>query len=397
MKVAVVYHEADPEAGGYFTIQTTLLETLRAVAASTRHEFLYYSVGPNAPVSGDARWLPEKKLETYRSAADRVGRRFPGTPAARLSGPSRLDRALAPDGIGLVWFISNHVEDSDLPFVFTVWDIAHRVTPWFPEVSSEGTWEQRERLHARYLPRASRVIVPNAAGAEQVTRFYDVPLERQLLLPHPTPKFALDAAAEPARPRDVLERYGIAEPYLLYPAQLWPHKNHVGAIDALRAIKESGRDYQLVLVGSEPQSVRGQREHIERVAAQMGVKDRVHFLGFVDLTDLVALYQHAFALLYLSFFGPENLPPLEAFALGCPVIYGDVPGAREQLGDAALIVDPTDSSAIAAAVRSLEAPELREKLTKAGSARSAELTPEAYVNGVVEFIDTFDSVRRCWP
>jgi glycosyltransferase involved in cell wall biosynthesis len=41
---------------------------------------------------------------------------------------------------------------------------------------------------------------------------------------------------------------------------------------------------------------------------------------------------------YPSFFGAENLPPLEAFALGCPVIAADMPGAREQLGDAAILV-----------------------------------------------------------
>ena len=56
----------------------------------------------------------------------------------------------------------------------------------------------------------------------------------------------------------------------------------------------------------------------ERSRASAGIAAHVHFLGFVDTEDLVALYQHAHALTYLSFFGPENLPPLEAFALGLP-------------------------------------------------------------------------------
>ncbi len=51
-------------------------------------------------------------------------------------------------------------------------------------------------------------------------------------------------------------------------------------------------------------------------------------LGLVDEDELIGLYQHAHALVYLSRFGPENLPPLEALALGCPAIVANVPGRR---------------------------------------------------------------------
>ena len=66
----------------------------------------------------------------------------------------------------------------------------------------------------------------------------------------------------------------------------------------------------------------------ERQAAERGLAGAVHILGFVSDEELVALYQHAHALLYLSRFGPENLPPLEAFALGCPAIVEDVCGCE---------------------------------------------------------------------
>lgn len=409
MRVAVVYHAPDPEAGGYFTIQQTVVEALRALEPETKHEFRYYAAAAEEPRDGDATWLQDGKraqayaglarlrlrAQAYVGLASSVVRDFGVTRGVSgLVRPSRLDRQLDADGADLVWFISNHVEECDRPYIFTLWDLAHREAPWFPEVRRGGEWERRELHYRRWLPRAARVIVPNAAGADQVERYYSVPRDRQLLLGHPTPAFALEAAAREPMPVAAIERHGVGGRYLLYPAALWPHKNHRAAIAAVRELADRGAPFELVCVGSDRD---GQAEHLRGLAAGLGVAAHVHFLGFVSIEELAALYQHAFALLYLSFFGPENLPPLEAFALGCPVVYGDVPGAAEQLGDAALLVPPTDVARIADAVQSLEDAALRERYVEAGRARSVQLTPKAYVRGVIDFLDEFQMVRGCWP
>jgi glycosyltransferase involved in cell wall biosynthesis len=146
-------------------------------------------------------------------------------------------------------------------------------------------------------------------------------------------------------------------------------------------------------VGSD----KGYLDHVRALARDAGVLDRVRFLGFVETDELVALYRGAHALVYLSFFGPENLPPLEAFALGCPVVQSDVPGARDQLGDAALFVAPTDAAAVADAVRRCESEDVRAKLVDAGRTRAAGLTADGYVRGVLDFLDDFEPVRSCWP
>ena len=91
-------------------------------------------------------------------------------------------------------------------------------------------------------------------------------------------------------------------------------------------------------------------------------------------------------LLYQSFFGPENLPPLEAFALGCPVIAANVSGAVEQLGDAAILVDPKTLEEIAGAIRTLHNDRKlfsRTGLSRAG-ARLAR-TADHFVRGVFSF------------
>src|SRR5437762_10866221 len=94
----------------------------------------------------------------------------------------------------------------------------------------------------------------------------------------------------------------------------------------------------LVCVGED----RGTKEHVMREAKALGVEHRIHTPGFVERSRLTSLYQHADALLYPSLFGPDNLPPLEAMALGCPVVAARVAGAEEQLGNAAALVDPFD-------------------------------------------------------
>ena len=117
----------------------------------------------------------------------------------------------------------------------------------------------------------------------------------------------------------------------------------------------------------------------------------------MPVEDLVALYRGAFALAYVTFFGPENLPPLEAFALGCPVIASDVSGAREQLGDAALFADPRNPAEIAATITTLHGNDsLRRTLVEQGRARAERWTAKEFVRGVFAALDEFEPVRRCW-
>jgi glycosyltransferase involved in cell wall biosynthesis len=130
---------------------------------------------------------------------------------------------------------------------------------------------------------------------------------------------------------------------------------------------------------------------------ELRLSDPVHILGFVATDELIALHKNAHALVYLSYLGPENFPPLEAGALGCPVVAADVPGARQQLGDAAMLVDPTDPLAVADAVTRLEDGSVRAQLVERGRKLAQERTAEAFVRGVPDFLDRFEAQRRCWP
>ena len=101
--------------------------------------------------------------------------------------------------------------------------------------------------------------------------------------------------------------------------------------------------------------------------------------------DLVSLYQRATALVFPSLFGPENFPPLEAFALECPVVAGRIPGAEEQMGEAAILVDPTNHELWSDAVVSiLQDRELRATLIARGKKRA----PGLWADGVCSRTDS---------
>jgi glycosyltransferase involved in cell wall biosynthesis len=167
----------------------------------------------------------------------------------------------------------------------------------------------------------------------------------------------------------------------------------VNLLLALKELRDAGTAIPLVLTGADY----GNKVYVESTIDLLGLHDQVKILGFVDRKTLTALYQNALALTYVSFFGPENLPPLEAFALNCPVIASKVDGAEEQFGDAAILVDPANVDEIAAAIEKVYKSEsLRKELAEKGKRRAASWTSIDFVRGALEIIKEFEPIRRTW-
>jgi glycosyltransferase involved in cell wall biosynthesis len=389
MRIGILLGNSDPTAGGGYTFQKEVFDALLAIGAQSRHSFVFLchpdmaAKLPHKPLL-NAEVVP---LEVARSA--KRGARF----ARRLWAARKtrsLEEQLRAARVEFVWQLSAPGQVLEVPYMVVVWDLQHRLQPWFPEVSANGNWQHRDSLYGAVLGRAAAIIVGTQVGKIEVERFFRIDPSRILVMPHPTPRvlgLTIDG-------RSVREKYGISGDYLFYPAQFWAHKNHVNLLLALDLLKERiDRPMNVVFVGADY----GNLQHVEAAVERLGLTNRVHFLGFVPREDLIDLYKEAFALSYVTFFGPENLPPLEAFGLGCPVIASEVSGAREQLQDAALFVDPASPEQIAQAVMRLASEEgLRQKLTDAGRKIASARTPEGFVMEALAFLDRFEAVRRCW-
>ena len=395
MHIALVLADFAPNAGGGYTFQADVYRAFVDYAAESRHEFSVLCDTAAIRDLADSSALPSnvRLASVRRSATARltslVHREMPIT-RRLLPGSGPIERAARAAGASAVWYVAGGAyEATDIPFVATVWDVQHRSHPWFPEVAAGGAWDGRERSLRRFLHRASIVITGTRTGQEELATYYGVPPARTRILPHPTPAFALEAATTPLPPR-----FELSPGYLLYPAQFWPHKNHTNLLLALRLLRdEHGWQSPLVLVGSD----KGNGEHIRRLVEDQGLSEHVRFLGFVSQQELTALYKNALALTYVSWSGPENLPPLEAFALGCPVVASRIAGAEEQLGSAAVLVDPGDPADIAAAVSKLASDPIgRAKLVELGLARACRWTSREFVRGVVRIFDEIEPILRCW-
>ena len=401
MKIGIVVNQLEPEIGGGYTFKLAILDAL--ARADSKHEFIILDLSgkPGQSSSSFPRITIDKP--TLVSEQQSMGRRFskylPGrfrrhdSPAPGVG--AALQKAISENGITLAWFIDQVGGEVTVPYFYTVWDLQHRIQPWFPEVSvSDNTWFQREEMYNRMLKRASLVITGTNVGKGEIAQLYGVYEDNIAVIPLPVPLIGADLPESQGSPAPIHEKYGIPDSFLLYPAQFWAHKNHVNLLHALKiAVERSGSTPDLVLVGSD----RGNLAHVRGKIEELGLEDRVHILGFVPAQDLAGLYQSALGLVFVSYFGPDNLPPLEAFHFDCPVIASGVSGATEQLGDAALLVDPDSPEDIADAILVLQSDSgLREKLVSEGKQALTGKSPDDYARQMIGHLDRFEKLSSNW-
>ena len=393
-----VFLEGLPEAGGGFQLQMAILDGLRRIRDEGNLEYVVFVPAP-LTISWLAEWpnvqvVPLERPNLARRAGQRFLRSFRGAPASiRRRITTQAEELIAKHRIDLVYYPSPNFLclDHDAPYVLTVYDLQHRLQPEFPEVSSRWKWAARERFYEEAIPRAFMTIVATAALRSDVARCYGVREERVRVLPYiPGPSAHIPQGGEEA----IRNKYKLPAGFLFYPARFWPHKNHAGLLHALQILRDrEGVRLPLILVGTD----KGNLPYLRRVIQHLGLEEQVFVLGFVPDEDIAALYRQALALTMPSFFGPTNLPPVEAFALGCPVITADLAGAREHFGEAAILVNPRDPGDIALGIlRVYKDAALREELTRRGREVIARWSAMDYARALVEVFESFAPIRRCW-
>ncbi len=246
--------------------------------------------------------------------------------------------------------------------VGVIHDLMHRHERHFPEVSQRGLFHRRERHYRNICAAATIILVDSAVGKSHVIEAYGVDADRIQVLPYVAPPYMEDA-----EPSDFYRRYTLPDSFVFYPAQFWKHKNHVRLLQALSLALASVPDLHLVLAGSGKNANAEVMQTIEALRLQ----DRVKIMGYVPDEDMPGFYRRALGLIMPTFFGPTNIPPLEAMAVGCPVAVSNIYAMPEQVGDAALLFDPSSVDEIAQAIVGLATDgALRTRLSEAGRKRS---------------------------
>ena len=230
------------------------------------------------------------------------------------------------------------------PTIVTLHDVQHRD---LPEFFGPARRSFRRLAYDRAARSAEAVVVTSEFVRERAREVLDLDSARIHVVP-----LAIDHSV--FRPQ-LEER----EPMVLYPARGWPHKNHARLFKAFASLRETRPQLRLVLTG-------GGLERLEPLP------EGVESLGEVPASQLASLYRRAACLVYPSLYEGFGIPPLEAMACGCPVAASNAGAIPEVCGDAAVLFDPADVEAMAAAM--LEADTRRDELSTLGLARAALFT-----------------------
>jgi glycosyltransferase involved in cell wall biosynthesis len=317
-------------------------QLVRALAAAGAHEYVVFvpadakdAAGPLPAVAvheppGEQR----RPLHLGARALDAFRKRRVHT---------RLDKVDA-----LHYALASPEPETDVPTVVTLHDVQHRDLPDF---FGHGRRSFQRDAYDRAARDAEAIVVPSEFVRERVRDLLELDGTRVHVIP-PGLNQTVFRPGEDTR-----------EPFILYPARPWPHKNHARLFEAFAILRKTRPKLRLILTG----------EGLDRLGH---LPDGVERWGVVAPADLASLYRRAACLVYPSLYEGLGLPPLEAMACGCPVAAANVAALPETVGEAAVLFDPLDPDAMAEAI--LETDERREELRGLGLARAASFTwPEA--------------------
>jgi glycosyltransferase involved in cell wall biosynthesis len=400
MKIGIYIDNLHPEVGGSYTHVSDTVKTLfNSKVNNQDHTFVIIFKFKNVYINLNNDDSSIKVIYLYNGFLGKLHSYYDhfvkAYRAINLPGINRIykytsiEKKLKLLEIELIISLTAMVPCYEIPYFIRVEDLEHFNSPCFPEVNQKGVWLNRQRHYLEVLARATKIIVGTEVGKSEIMKFYGIPDDRLVILPFPA-QFGKNTYVS----SEIDLKNKLPKEYILYPAQFWPHKNHVGLLNTIRYIKDNdGININVVFTGSD----RGNLNYVKSIAKELGLENQVMHLGYVSVKELIYLYKNASILVYPSLFGPDNLPPLEAFALGCPAIVHDCEGHREQYGDSAFFVDTTNDSLFANSIlKVINDNELRKSLIEFGYAKISNLTTENYVNQILTLADEFKCIRRCW-
>jgi glycosyltransferase involved in cell wall biosynthesis len=317
---------------------------------------------------------------------------------SRIIGDNILDKKFSNRGVDLVYFLSPSGLAIDLDktnYITTVWDLCHRDHPEFPEVRWQKEFERREKNYHQILPRAVSIIVDSQYGMDILSKRYAIDQDRIKVIPFEpgsVSRMSVNQNHAAANGSNSNENLGI--PYVFYPAQFWSHKNHVYLLDGLKELENVySKKVGAIFCGSD----KGNLEFVLEHADNLGIADRVRFLGFLDDSIVRTIYRGALALVMPTYFGPTNIPPLEAFYFGIPVLYPDMPGLREQVGDGGLLIDLSNPRSMADGLfRVMTCAKTKDQLVKRGREKLEEIQGFDRLGVLCNIIEKYRRKRACW-
>lgn len=237
----------------------------------------------------------------------------------------KFEKILLNNKINLVHFFSLSFLSKHLfkiNYGCTYLDSCHLAHPEFPEIKNWNGFDEREDAYERILKKASYILSPSENCTLEITNRYNVLKSKILEFSFLPQKEILDfnqmEKVQLKKFAEIKNLFNFDNNYLFYPAMLWPHKNHIYILKAISILKKKHKkNVQVVFSGKD----RGNKKYLVENAIDLDVEKNIKFIGLVDPELMPHLYKNSFCLVMPTYFGPINIPPIEANYLGVPVIY----------------------------------------------------------------------------
>lgn len=273
--------------------------------------------------------------------------------------------SLAPD---IVHFPHQSAFITTVKSVYQPHDLQHLHLPQFFTKREIMIRESRFRA---FCNQASLVAVGTTWARDDIVCAYGLSAEKVAIIPLAP---VIDSYPELSASEVETLRTDLQLPpdFCFYPAQTWPHKNHKSLLRAVAELRRrDGLVVPLVFSGSATPYL----AHLQRLVQELGLKDAVRWVGFVEPGQLRALYRIARCVVVPTLFESASYPIYEALSAGVAVACSNVTALPKQVGDAAIIFDPRSIDDIAKAIKRLWTDAaLRDELVKRGRARIREFS-----------------------
>jgi glycosyltransferase involved in cell wall biosynthesis len=298
---------------------------------------------------------------------------------------SSFEKKLIKNNIKLLIFFSTTWKAlllKKIPFISSVLDVCHvdfRGKKKFKEINS-AVFYGREYLYKTILPSSFRIITESRDLKIKITKLYK--LNSNCIISIPNLQSSLLYKKKKIKTENVIKKYNIPEKFYFYPAQFWQHKNHLVILKAIKNFKFKKEDVNFVFCGRD----KGYLANIQNKISEYEIEKNIRILGYVNDSELFALYRLCEAMVMPSYFGPTNIPPVEAWSLGVPVLYSSL--NRSHGKNACLYFNADSSTQLSKAILKLKCN--KKKLVKKGTIRFKEIMIEN-INGHKTLADDIKS------
>jgi glycosyltransferase involved in cell wall biosynthesis len=276
------------------------------------------------------------------------------------------------------------------PYVMTVHDMLQHLTPTRRQTGFSGSCHFQGTKQV--LKGAARIFAVSNFTKVEIEKVFSIPPSRIEVIYNAIDERFLRGHASAADRQFIAERYQVNYPFLLYAGRISPHKNVVRMIEAFSALKTELEkeqlfpDLKLIIIGDDLSG----NPDLRRTVIRSGVQNDVRFLGFVPIEVLRTFYDAAKIFVFPSLYEGFGLPPLEAMALGTPVVTSNVSSLPEVVGNAAVLVHPENVFEIMRALhRVLVDQTLRDKMKERSYRQAAKFSWE---KSVLRIMDAYKEV-----